>query len=167
MRFVSSDTNVWLDFSAIEQIALPFRLPYKYIMYKETLRVEIVSPKNLLDNLLELGLLGIEITIEEFYYAAELSSKYVKLSGYDRIALSIAKHRSIPLLTGDDPLRKAAIKEGVEVIGTIGLLDRMYEEKLITKREYRYCLEGFLVHTERRLPVEELNMRLESISERR
>lgn len=163
MEYISSDTNIWLDFNAISRIDFPFRLPFTYIMFKEALRKEIVNPPELIDNLLQRGLIGVELAIDEFMYAEELGRKYVKLSGYDRIALSIAKIRKIPLLTGDDPLRKAAIKEQVETFGTIGLLDRLYNNEHITKVEYQYCLENFIKHTERRLPIDELQKRLDSL----
>jgi hypothetical protein len=29
--FISSDTNVWIDFEAIDAIELPFRLPCTYL----------------------------------------------------------------------------------------------------------------------------------------
>ena len=55
---------------------LHFRLPCTYIMYKEALRKEIVSPPELLDGLQKRGLIGVDLTIEEFLYADELSKKY-------------------------------------------------------------------------------------------
>lgn len=132
-------------------------------MYKEALRKEIISPPELLKNLQSRGLIGVELTIDEFIYAGRLAEKYVKLSGYDRTALAIAKFRKIPLLTGDNPLRKAASKEGVEVFGTIGLLDKLFEGGYINELEYRYCLESLLDHKERRLPEEEIKKRIESL----
>ncbi len=163
MEYISSDTNIWLDFNAISRIDLPFRLPCTYIMYKEALRKEIISPSELLDGLQKRGLIGVDLTIEEFFYADELSKKYVKLSGYDRTALAVAKFRNIPLLTGDNPLRRAAEKEGVEVFGTIGLLDKLYDGDYINKLEYQFCLENLLEHKERRLPAEELQKRINSL----
>ena len=163
MKYISSDTNIWLDFSSISRTDLPFRLPCTYIMYKEALRKEIITPPELLDGLIKQGLIGVELTIEEFIYAGELAGKYVKLSGYDRTALAIAKYRNIPLLTGDNPLRKAATKEGVEVFGTIGLLDKLYEGKYIDKKEYLFCLKSLLMHKERRLPADEIQKRIDSL----
>jgi len=163
LDYISSDTNIWLDFNAISRTDLPFRLPCTYIMYKEALRKEIISPPELLEGLQKRGLIGVDLTIEEFFFADELSKKYVKLSGYDRTALAVAKFRKIPLLTGDNPLRKAAEKEGVEVFGTIGLLDRLYDGDYINKIEYQFCLESLLEHKERRLPVEELQKRINSL----
>lgn len=163
MKYISSDTNIWIDFNTISRTDLPFRLPCTYIMYKEALRKEIINPPELLTDLQKSGLIGVDLTIEEFFYADELSKKYVKLSGYDRTALAVAKYRKIPLLTGDNPLRKAAEKEGVEVFGTIGLLDKLYEGDYINKLEYQFCLESLLEHKERRLPEEELQKRIESL----
>ena len=163
MKYISSDTNIWIDFNTISRTDLPFRLPCTYIMYKEALRKEIINLPELLTDLQRRGLIGVDLTIEEFFYADELSKKYVKLSGYDRTALAVAKYRKIPLLTGDNPLRKAAEKEGVEVFGTIGLLDKLYEGDYINKLEYQFCLESLLEHKERRLPEEELQKRIESL----
>ena len=133
-------------------------------MYKEALRKEVVAPEELLNDLLKRGLIGVDLTIDEFYYAQELSTKYKKLSGYDRTALAIAKFRNIPLMTGDNALRKAAIKENVEVFGTIGLLDKLYQGDYINAPEYKYCLESLLSHPERRLPKELLEEKLISIN---
>ncbi len=163
MRYISSDTNVWLDFNSISMLDLPFRMPCIYVMYKEALREEIISPPELLADLPKKGLKGVELDTEEFYYALDLSEKYRKLSGYDRTALAIAKKRGIPLLTGDNPLRQAAIQEGVEVFGTIGLLDKLYEGGYASKKEYLDCLKVLLRHTERRLPAEEIQKRIDAL----
>lgn len=163
MRYISSDTNIWIDFNVIDRVEFPFRLPYAYIMYEEALRREVIAPAELLQELTRRGLGGVELTIEEFDCAQELTSRYVKLSGYDRIALAIAKMRNISLLTGDNALRKAAEKEGVHVFGTIGLLKKLYEGTYITLSEYRYCLENLLRHPERRLPADELKRILGSL----
>ncbi len=161
MKFISSDTNIWLDFETISQTDLPFRLPYTYIMYREALLEEVISPPELMGDLKKLGLESVELTTEEFFFAADCVEKYVRISRYDSIALAIAKCREIPLLTGDNALRKAALAEGVEVIGTIGILDKLYNGSYITQMEYRNCLEAFLEHKERRLPVKEIEKRLQ------
>ncbi len=161
MLFISSDTNIWLDFSVISRLSLPFRLPYTYIMYRGAMRTEIIDPPSLLSELKKLGLEGVDLTTEEFFYADGLYEKYRHLSKFDRTALAMAKMRKIPLLTGDGALRRAAEKEEVSVLGTIGILDRLMNGHHITSSEYRYCLEGLLSHAERRLPKEELRRRLD------
>lgn len=98
MEFVSSDTNVWIDFQVIARLQLPFLLPYTYIMYTESIDSELLSPSGFREDLLEEGLVGVDITIEEFLLADSLGNIYPKLSIQDRIALAIAKQRNIVLL---------------------------------------------------------------------
>lgn len=102
--------------------------------------------------------------VDEFYLAEEYTSKYAKPSLYDCVALAIAKVRGIILMTGDGPLRKAAAQEGVVVIGTIGVLDQLYEGTYIEKEEYVYCLKALLDNNGQkvRLPEKELQKRLDN-----
>lgn len=144
MEYISSDTNVWLDFVEIRKLELPFRLPYVYLMNDETVDDELLSPPGLSDELLKLGLQKTELTDEEFFLAEEFAAKYAKPSVYDCIALAIAKIRGLVLLTGDGPLRKAAVAEGVTVMGTIGILDQPHNGKLIKDEEYVECLQKLL-----------------------
>lgn len=165
MEFVSSDTNVWIDFSVIQRIALPFKLPYTYIMNIDAIKDELLSPDGLTDVLLQHGLIGVDITIDEFEMAEAFGTKYIKLSVYDRVALSIAKNRKILLMTGDGALRKAAVIEGVSVVGTIGVLDQLYDGGLIDCNEYKICLLELQKHNgqEVRLPKSELSVRLQRL----
>lgn len=112
--------------------------------------------------MLEAGLVGVDITIEEFSLADSWENIYPKLSIQDRIALAIAKQKNIVLLPGDMALRKAATKEGVSIMGTLGVLGRLYEGSYITSDEYEYCLSGFLRRNGEvvRLPNSELKKRL-------
>ena len=160
MKCISSDTNIWMDFNSIDRTNLPFLLPYTYVMYREALDKEVVSPPDLIKSLMDLGLKSVELTTEEFFYADECMDKYSKISRFDSTALAIAKKRNIPLLTGDNALRKAAEMEGVEVMGTIRILDKLYHDRFIDEDEYRYCLYEFLVHRDRWLPIDEIKIRL-------
>lgn len=165
MQYISSDTNVWIDFSLISRIHLPFLLPYTYIMHNEAIEDELLSPQGIADALRAAGLVGVELTIEEFYMAESFGQKYQRLSTYDRIALAIAKNRGITLLTGDMALRKAAQEEKVPILGTIGILDQLYGNGYIKKDEYRYCMESLLQLNggEVRLPTKELAKRLQDL----
>lgn len=164
MEYISSDTNVWLDFATINKLEIPFKLPYTYIMNEDAIANELLSPKGLTENLVELGLLSVELSEEEFYLAEKYSAKYSKPSLYDCVALAIAKVRGITLMTGDGALRRAAEHEEVAVIGTIGVLDQLYEGKYIAKEEYIYCLQSLLENNGQkvRLPEKELQKRVDS-----
>ncbi|MGN1164558.1 MAG: hypothetical protein ACI4S4_07140, partial [Candidatus Ornithospirochaeta sp.] len=102
-------------------------------------------------------------TEEEFYLAEDLNQMYRRLSTYDCIALAIAKCRGIILLTGDGSLRKAAKKEGVEVMGSIKVLDQLLDDNLIDTTEYVHCLEEFKRYNgkEIRLPFSALQERID------
>lgn len=166
MTYISSDTNVWIDFMTIGRLELPFKLSYTYIMSEEAIKDELLSPPGLGDQLVSCGLMSVEITIDEFLLADEYGGKYKKLSIYDRIALAIAKCRAITLLTGDKALRKAAQKESVAIIGTLGILDQLLNDNYISTNEYELCLLGFLKNNGNaiRLPETEIRLRLSQIS---
>ena len=163
MEYISSDTNVWIDFVTINAIEIPFRLPYTFIMSKDAIEDELISPPGLGQKLIDNGLVPVEITIEEFFLAEEYGYTYRKLSIFDRIALAIAKCRCITLLTGDGALRKAAKQENVMVIGTLGLLDQLWDQKKISADEYETCLRRLLENNggHVRLPEGEIVDRLE------
>lgn len=163
MEYISSDTNVWIDFFVINRIELPFYLPCTFIMNTDAIDDELLSPTGLRKDLLRCGLVSVELATEEFNLAESFGMLYPRLSIYDRIALSIAKVRNIKLLTGDNALRKAAKIENVNVIGTIGILDRLFEGKHITEKEYKNCLLELKRHNgqEVRLPKSEINSRLQ------
>lgn len=167
MEYISSDTNIWIDYMAIDRLELPFRLPITYLMNRDAIDDELLSPKGLKQDLLSLGLKPTELSEEEFYYGMKISRMHPRLSEYDCSALAIAKHRELVLLTGDAALRKVALSEGVSVMGTIGILDRLYYEKKISLSEYRECLLLFIKINgqEVRLPIVELQNRLDSVEQ--
>lgn len=165
MEYVSSDTNVWIDFSIIERENLPFRLPYTYIMNTDAIEDELLSPVGLREKLLGHGLVAVEMTTEEFELAQGYGVMFPRLSVYDRIALAIAKARDIFLLTGDAALRKAAQSEQVEVKGTLGILDELVKGNHIDRNEYEHCLREMLNQNGRgiRLPKNEITLRLQKL----
>lgn len=162
MKYISSDTNVWIDFAAIDRIELPFRLPYTYIMNQDAIDEELLSPPDFKEQLISAGLVATELTDDEFFLAEEYGSCYRKLSVHDRIALAIAKKRNIILLTGDLALRKAAKSEGVSIIGTIGILDQLHDQKLISTEEYVDSLKALQAKngTVVRQPASKLELRI-------
>lgn len=167
MEYISSDTNIWLDFVTIGRLELPFKLPYIYLMNEDAVHDELLSPPELSKNLLALGLIATELTEEEFLLAETYAARLSKLSIYDCVALAIAKCRRIILLTGDGSLRKVALAEGVAVIGTIGILDRLYDGVYITREEYLECLKRLQQYNggKVRLPEKALERRIRELNE--
>lgn len=167
MVYISSDTNVWIDFMTIDSLDIPFKLPFTYIMSEDAVEDELLSPAGLGKQLIALGLVPVEITIDEFFLAEKYGIQYKKLSIYDRIALAIAKCRKITLLTGDGALRKAAKKESVDVMGTLGILDELWSQKLISVEEYEIYLRRLDENNGGaiRLPREEILSRIKAIAQ--
>lgn len=163
-EFISSDTNVWIDFEAIGAIELPFELPCTFLMWEEAVQDEARSPESLREKLVAAGLVSVQISTEEFWLADGLGERYAGISAYDAVALAIAKSRDIVLMTGDKRLRKAASDVGVEVTGTIGVLDRLLSEERIDGEGYRACIRALLEVNGGivRLPEKELLTRLSS-----
>lgn len=141
MQYISSDTNIWIDFSAINALEMPFRLDNIYCMSRDALEDEWLNPTHRDSELLQLGLQVVEISTEEFYYALEARERYPAISAYDAFALAIAKIRHFILLTGDKALRNAANKESVEVRGTLWIFDELIENGKISVNELLDCLE--------------------------
>lgn len=162
-EFISSDTNIWIDFNAIGVATMPFKLNCTFIMWNEAVEFEILTPEGLREKLLDAGLQAVRLSAKEFFLADEYGDRYAALSTYDAVALAIAKCRDITLLTGDMRLRKAAAKEGVSVMGTIGLLDRLLADDLVRTDEYREAVRALLDANGGvvRLPENELLERLE------
>lgn len=44
MEYISSDTNIWIDFETIDRLELPFKLPYIYLMNQDAIKDEIRKP---------------------------------------------------------------------------------------------------------------------------
>ena len=168
MQFISSDSNIWLDFNAIRRLEAPFLLKeiYSFLITRDTLEEELIYPTDLGEKLTGLGLQPVELSKEEFLQAEEYQKNYKALSSYDTYALAIAKSRRMILLSGDGALRKAAGKEGVEVRGTIWIVDRLKEEGCISIPDYRSILQDLLSHCGKDcyLPISEIKDRLKQLN---
>ena len=167
MEYISSDTNVWIDFSTIGFLDCPFRLDWSFYMYEEAVEEELLNPPGISEELISYGIISTELSEDEFHTAEMFGRKYKKLSSYDCIALSIARERGIKLMTGDYALRKAACSENVDVIGTLGVIDALMDSELIDKTEYIEMLTRIMLFNGREiwLPMKEIMVRLESARE--
>lgn len=157
--FISSDTNVWIDFHEIGHLDHPFRLNFDYYISRDTFREEFLKSESMKNDLMALGLQLADVTDDEFMEAVAYQSRYLELSLYDAFALAIAKLRGWTLLTGDMPLRKAAVREGVEVHGTIWVYDQLKAQGKMTDDEYDVVINELINAVKNgrcRLPIAEL-----------
>ncbi len=161
MRLLISDANIIIDMNTGGLLRLMFRFDATFAvpdaLFEEELRAE--HPE-----LLRLGLQLLELRGETVAYAEKLVEKYRRLgaSTNDLLALALAWQEKCPLLTGDGRLRTAAQTEGVEMHGTLWLIEQMVKARTITirKAEVGY---GKMCRAGRRLPWEEVERQLRSL----
>ncbi len=157
--YISSDTNIWIDFDEIGRLEHPFRLEFTYCISQDTFDGEFIKSQTLRDDLKKLGLQTVQITNEEFTEAITYQARYPALSTYDTFALAIAKKRRWTLLTGDMPLRRAAASEKVECHGTIWVYDQLKAQGKMTEEEYDFAIGDLIQAVQNgrcRLPMSEL-----------
>ncbi|MDD2402258.1 MAG: hypothetical protein PHI90_04335 [Clostridia bacterium] len=163
--YISSDTNIWIDFKTINAISLPFKLQNNYVMSNDAIQDELLSPYELKDELLCLGLIPINLDDSDLLLVYQYGSKYTQLSAYDTFAMAIAKNRNYILLTGDGNLRKVALAEGVMVRGTLWIFDELFSNGYLTKIEYLQYLKEIKKYNGRqiRLPSVEIQKRIDML----
>lgn len=87
-------------------------------------------------------------------------------SPQDITALILAQEEGAILVTGDRGLREAAEAEGVEVHGTLWVMDRMVAEDAVSPAEASRALQA-MVASDRRLPKAEVTKRFATWGPRR
>jgi len=123
-RLLISDANILIDISAGGLLDELFRLDYEYglpdVLFEEELRAQ--HPE-----LPEMGLQVLTLAAEAINDMMALQSKHHKtgVSTNDCMALTLARQEHCPLLTGDGALRQIALAEGVDVKGTVWLVEQM------------------------------------------
>lgn len=129
MQLLISDANILIDLEEGQLIETVFSLPYQFSTPDMLFYDELEEQHS---HLLDLGLQLGDLTEDSIDTLQQLVSVHTKPSRYDCMALVLAQQEQCPLLTGDKELRASAKKEGVEVRGTIWLVERMIEHNLIS-----------------------------------
>jgi predicted nucleic acid-binding protein len=162
MRLLISDANILIDLEEGQLIEQLFRLSYEFrvpdLLFYDELET---SHAHLRDKGLKLG----ELTPASIEYGMRLVQKYPKPSRNDCFALALAVQENCPLLTGDKDLRDAAKQENAEVKGTLWLMERMIEQKIISIAQ-AWQAYALMQQAGRRLPWKEAEKRLHQIENR-
>ena len=93
----------------------------------------------------------------------ERGKERFNLSLPDVSVLHLASELSVTLCTGDGNLRKVAIRRGVNVTGTIGIILQLYNEQLIDKHAAIQSLK-LLNETNPRIAPELIDNAIENLS---
>lgn len=152
-----SDTNIWIDFERAGLLEEIFRLPFEFFT-TDFVCDELRSPSS--EALERLGLRIISIQSKEIPALYPLRGELNNSSLADISCFYVARRDGRPLLTGDRRLRLAATAAGLEIRGTLWLLDMLVEHMVITPDRAATALEGMLA-SRARLPEEECRRRIE------
>lgn len=159
MKLLISDANIFIDMEAGGLIAPMFKLPEIFAV------PDILFMEELVEYHPELpghGLQVMALTEETVAESMRLRQQHRHPSQNDLFALALAKQESCPLLTGDRRLRDVAKQEGVELKGTLWLIERMVEEVIISVDGAADAYEG-MRREKRRLPWAEVTRQLKRL----
>lgn len=145
------DANILIDIHHGNLTRSLFSMSFSLVT-TDLIASELETPNY--EHLMELGLRSIELSSDQIEQLVQLSLSYRKLSVKDLSALILAEEWSIPLLTNDRPLRDIATEVGVEVHGTLWILDKMVYLNLISPRDAAEALESMIAKGSRFPPSE-------------
>jgi hypothetical protein len=157
-RLLISDANIIIDMNTGGLLRPMFRLDATFavpdILFEEELRAD--HPE-----LSRLGLSLLELREETVVYADKLVEKYRRLGASinDLLALALAWQEKCPLLTGDSRLRTAGQTEGIDIHGSIWLVEQMVLARTITVRQAEASYAK-MRDAGRRLPWDEIEKQL-------
>lgn len=150
------DTSVLIDFYWGELLEALFALPLAFLA-PDVIVAELKIPDG--QYLLALGLRSVSLSGDQVLAVMDLAARHRRPSINDLFALVLARVRAVTLLTGDRALRELAETEGIEVHGTLWLLDELVRRGVITPAEASEGLERMLADGSR-LPEKECDLRL-------
>ena len=161
VRLLISDANIIIDMNTGGLLRPMFSFDATFavpdVLFEEELRAD--HPE-----LLRLGLKRLELSEGTVAYASRLVEKYRGLGASinDLLALALARQEECPLLTGDGRLRTAGKTEGVDVHGTLWLIEQMVRARAITVKQ---AGAGYAKMRDagRRLPWDDVDQQLRAL----
>ena len=139
MLLLISDANILIDIEDGQLTPIIFRLSYEIAVPDILYELELRERHS---HLLEAGLQIKSLTAESIKRTEVLIQQYPRPSMMDHSALALALQEQCPLLTGDKDLRTAAKKEGVEVHGTIWIIEKLLNQKMIQQSQAKRSFDA-------------------------
>ena len=152
------DTNIWIDLHFGGLLAEFLRLPGQ-VLCPDVIIEELRLPDG--RQLVREGVREVSLGPDGVRRVGELVERYPGVQPNDLFALALAAGTKAVLATGNDHLKRAALAEGVRVRGTLGVLQRLVDEEIITAERAAAGLEAILARGDRWLPAAECRRCLE------
>ncbi len=131
-RLLISDANILIDMEVSGLTDLMFALPYEY-MTPDTLFAEELREYHA--GLLQKGLILESLSPGQIERVKDLGEHHKGVSNHDLSAMVLAKSKEAPLLSGDRMLRQVCQQEGIDVRGTLWLIEELFNAGLITAED--------------------------------
>ncbi|MEM7175860.1 MAG: PIN domain-containing protein [Chlamydiota bacterium] len=152
MLLLVSDANILIDIEDGNLTPAVFQLPYDIAVPDILFELEL---KRQHSYLLTAGLKVKSLTAKSIKKIEILRLKYSRPSVIDHSALALAMQEKCPLLTGDKSLRVAAKSEGIEVHGTVWIIEQLLNLKIIKQIQAKKSFASMKVKGSR-LPWEDV-----------
>lgn len=129
------DANILIDCAEIDLLEFVFKLPIRFItsdlIWEE---IQLAHQQTPLQQFVECGMLSVvSFTSDEVEMIINLLQEQTGISLEDCSAMYLAQKEGAVLLTGDGKLRKICQSVGIQVHGTIWILDEIYANNLIDR----------------------------------
>lgn len=161
MKVAVTDANVFIDLIKLQ-----------WLSYLFCINVEIYTTREVIDELMDSQVESVTPFIQSqqlliySFSSEELERIRVmtapsSLTIQDRSVVFLAKHLKADVLSGDNPLRKFCIRQGLQVNGIIWLFDEFLGLELI---DYETAISqmNYLLSFNNRLPVIDCQARLKN-----
>lgn len=151
-----TDTNIWIDLRVGGLLDSVFELDVRWLI-PDLIRREL--GQDLANLLAEWGLEERTLSGDEVEAVIALNAKYAAPSRTDMATLVVAQTENGILVTGDSALRDAASEEGIEVHGTLWIVDHLVDTSTVRPNEAARALQ-LMEEGGRRLPQDEVRRRI-------
>ncbi|MDZ7685295.1 MAG: PIN domain-containing protein [Gammaproteobacteria bacterium] len=135
MLVLISDANILIDLEEGGILHLAFQIRDHEFAVPDVMFEEELQQHH--PELPGLGLNLMEVNQEGVAYVFEFAERYPRPSRIDLFTMALARQENCPLLTGDKELRQAAEQEGIDVKGTIWLVEQLIPSQLISIEDAR------------------------------
>jgi len=153
-----ADANIWIDLAAGD--LLPVALASHLDLATTDLVLHELTRDALGERLAADGVVAHELDGSQILQVFTLRNEDARSSVADYSALVIAQHLGATLLTGDSHLRRAAMAAGLEVHGTLWIVEQLLGGGLLDGADAARAV-GQMIRAGSRLPVRETDALLE------
>lgn len=148
-----ADANILIDMEHVGAIGVLARIAPCQVLDVVVEECDHESQPNLVRNLLDSGIIVVETTPSLAKCAAQRRSG--KISTIDMMHICYAEQHGHIVLAGDRPLRERCVEEGIDVRGSIWIVEEAYRLALVERDELCRWLRVWPA-VGRRLPATEI-----------